>query len=695
MTFILSSTFTDSLARLATEEQKLIKTTSFDLQVNPANPGHSFHKIDSARDKGFWSVRVSSDIRIIVHKTNESLMLCYVDHHDKAYAWAERRKIETHPNTGAAQIVEIRETVKEITVPIYVETMKTEGAGTVKPLVFTSFSDEVILGWGVPLEWLADIKAATEDSILDIADHLPMEAAEAVLSAATGATPLVREAAASYTSPFEHPAAQRRFRILGTSEELERALESPWDRWITFLHPDQRELVDKDFPGPARVSGSAGTGKTIVALHRAVSLAKRFPENRVLLATFSNALASALRDKLKRLIVSEPRLGERIDVLSMEALGQILFNQQNQDASIIDENELMMLIQASAKAVPGHSFNLSFLKSEWDEVFDAWNIMSWEQYRDIARLGRKTRLPETQRRILWEIFSRTRNELESRGYITSSGLFHYLAEEIGKRKYPPYDNVVIDEAQDIGIAQLHFLAAFGAKEPNRLFFAGDTGQRIFRQAFSWKALGIDLQGRCRTLHVNYRTSHQIRSRADLLLGKETSDIDGNIEMRDSTISLFNGPVPEVVECASQEEEEHKVSEWIKDLAVKGVEPHEMCLCIRSENEIGRAHQAAVDSGLAFTVLDDNVVLVQRKLSLCTMHLAKGLEFRAVAVMACDDEIIPSQERIDALTDAADLEDAFNTERQLLYVACTRARDFLLVTSGGRSSEFLKDLKKDG
>lgn len=117
MEFRISDTFTDSLAKLTGEEQKAAKTTAFDLQMNPANPGIQMHKIDKARDKNFWSARVSRDIRLIVHKTNASFLLCYVAHHDPAYDWAERRKLETHPTTGAAQLVEIRETVKEITVP--------------------------------------------------------------------------------------------------------------------------------------------------------------------------------------------------------------------------------------------------------------------------------------------------------------------------------------------------------------------------------------------------------------------------------------------------------------------------------------------------------------------------------------------------------------------------------------------------
>src|SRR5438309_8725870 len=160
MEFRIADTFTDSLARLTGEEQKAVKTTAFDLQLNPANPGMSFHKLDKAKDKNFWSVRVNSDIRLIVHRSEASLLLCYVDHHDKAYEWAERRKLETHPKTGAAQLVEIRETIQEIVVPIYVPT---ETPRAPKPALFASMSDEDLLKHGVPPEWLGDVRQSTED----------------------------------------------------------------------------------------------------------------------------------------------------------------------------------------------------------------------------------------------------------------------------------------------------------------------------------------------------------------------------------------------------------------------------------------------------------------------------------------------------------------------------------------------------
>jgi superfamily I DNA/RNA helicase len=255
-----------------------------------------------------------------------------------------------------------------------------------------------------------------------------------------------------------------------------------------------------------------------------------------------------------------------------------------------------------------------------------------------------------------------------------------------------FDYAVVDEAQDIGVAHLRFLAALGGGRANALFFAGDLGQRIFQQPFSWKSLGVDIRGRSRTLRVNYRTSHQIRTQADRLLGPTVTDIDGNSEDRSDTVSVFNGPPPVIRSFASEGEEIDAVGEWIKTQVAAGVVPHEFGVFVRSEAQLDRARAAVSASGLAFKVLDEHVETSSGHVSISTMHLAKGLEFRAVVVMACDDEVIPLQERIETVGDDADLQEVYDTERQLLYVACTRARDHLLVTSVDPGSEFIDDMR---
>ena len=488
--------------------------------MNPKNPGH-----------GFWSVRVSRDIRIIVHRSKSSLLLCYVDHHD-AYQWAEKRKLETHPKTGAAQLVEIRERVEEIRAPYYAS------AGTApppKPLLFDKFDDQQLLGYGVPSKWLADVKGADEDSILDLADHLPAEASEALIEIAVGgilqppasttlqADPfdhpdaprkllslVVRPApAAPQVNPFDHPDAQRRFRVMRDAEALQRALDFPWEKWTVFLHPAQQALVEKNFNGPARISGSAGTGKTIMALHRAVFLARQHPDCRVLLTTFSDSLASALKEKLKRLIGSTPRLAERLEIHSMDAIALRLHKCNANNKTLFDRAKLFELVSRHAGGIEGLRFSKAFIFEEWLQVVDAWQIDCWDEYRDVRRLGRKTRLTEPQRQLLWSLFEQVHQELKSRNAVSMAGVYLSLTEALAGKQNNPFDFVVVDEAQDISIPQLRFLSALGGGKPNALFFAGDPGQRIFQQAFSWKSLGVDIRGRSKTLRVNYGSSDGI------------------------------------------------------------------------------------------------------------------------------------------------------------------------------------------
>ena len=265
MQFRIADTFTASLAKLPNDQQRAAKTTAFDLQTNIAHPSLSLHRVTGGRDPGFWSARVNLDLRIILHRAGENVVLCYVDSHDDAYRWAERRRLETHSTTGAAQLVELREVVQEVVVPVYVET---EQQAPAKPLPFARIPREQLLGYGVPEEWLDDVRAATEDSVLDLADHLPAEAAEALLELAVGRTPQSSLPVPAGGDPFSHPDAMRRFRVMNNVEELAAALEYPWERWTVFLHPDQSGIVERNYNGPARVSGSAGTGKTVVALHR-------------------------------------------------------------------------------------------------------------------------------------------------------------------------------------------------------------------------------------------------------------------------------------------------------------------------------------------------------------------------------------------------------------------------------------------
>ena len=690
MEFRIADTFSDSLTKLTAEEQKAAKTTAFDLQLNPANPGIQMHRVDRSREKNFWSARVNRDLRFIVYRTGSTTTLCYAAHHDDAYRWAERHILERHPRTGAAQLVELRTTVREIEVPQYVTAEAP--AQPPKPALPSHISDDDLLAYGVPTEWVDDIRAADEGALLELVDHLPAEAMEAVVALAIGETPQLPLQTPEGTDPFAHPDAQRRFRVMANVEELERALEYAWEKWTVFLHPAQRAIVERHYSGPARVAGSAGTGKTVVALHRAVHLARTHPNSRLLLTTFSDTLANALRVKLGRLAGGEPAVHERVDISAIDRVGLDLYESTFGPAQLVDAATLRELLRESSEVAPPHRFSDRFLETEWRDVVDAWQLSTWEEYRDVARLGRKTRLGENQRALLWSIFDRVRSALAERDLVTLPGVFAGVTEQVEAGSANPYDFVVVDESQDISVPQLRFLAALHGGDENGLFFAGDLGQRIFQTPFSWLSLGVDVRGRSSTLGINYRTSHQIRRQADLLLPPEMSDVDGNTDVRRGTVSAFNGPEPSVEVLDSVEEEAAAVAAWLRERTREGVPPEEIGIFVRSSAEIDRAKAAAHAAELEAVELDGGSEGTSDRVAVGPMHLAKGLEFRAVVVAACDDEVIPLQSRIEAIVDEADLEDVYNTERQLLYVACTRARDHLLVTGVAPASEFLDDLQ---
>ncbi len=700
MEFRIADTFTAALTKLSRDEQKAVKTSVFDLQTNPVSNGLQMHRIDASKDPNFWSVRVNRDIRIIVHRTANSFLLAYVDHHEEAYQWAARRRIEAHPTTGAIQIVEVRERVEVIADARArqqqfdfgdgVQTLLLKPEQTQKPVQpFRSLSTDQLLSVGVPEDWLEDVLTADEEQFLDLAAHLPSEASEALLEYATTGV-LHPSALVEITDPFKHPDSLRRFRVVENVEELEQALNFPWEKWIVFLHPSQRETVEREYSGPARISGSAGTGKTVVALHRAARLAARDPNRRVLLTTFSDPLASALERKLSILAEGKSEVVPRVTVGSFIGIATELYQLGFAQKPMTAKEELvrsMLTKAAAANSVPASDRSLF---SEWMHIVDAWQIENAEEYATVPRLGRKSRMGTKQRDRFWPVFEMVKRQLAEKGLTTAPGIFRAVAKFYEDKSEKPFSNIVVDEAQDLGVAELRFLAAIAPDAPDALFFTGDLGQRIFQQPFSWKSFGVNVQGRSSVLRVNYRTSHQIRGAADRLMPASVSDIDGHNDRR-GTVSVFNGPEPAIILAGSWDLERDAVVRFVKEAIASGIKPEEIGVFVRSRENISRAREAVKAAHNEPFELNLHKEGPEGFVRIGVMHLAKGLEFKAVAVICCNEDELPLKARIDTPADEVELDDVFATERQLLYVACTRARDLLLVSGLKPGSQFLGDM----
>jgi len=716
--------FVDANLRLTKDEQRLVHSTILELAMNPKGQGTNLHRLDKARDKNLWSCRVTRDLRIILHQQNGRMTLLYVDHHDKAYAWGENRVFKFDDRTKNWKVIKMKEET------VVIRTAVEAPPEAKRP--YAKYADDALAATGASPGDFDDIRAATEDTIFDLG--LPTLVLEGLMDSLSSPAPArasseiarveyhmdaavarvvlpeekielpseeVMAAAdealavpAASVAPVEPPPPV----VYGTvvrvnsQEQLEAVLSGQWEKWQIFLHPNQQEMVDAHYAGPIRISGSAGTGKTIVALHRVNHLLRLSDDTRVLLTTLSPALAGFLHARLRKLLADRPRLGERVEVAGIDEYAQRLYKLHIGPFQLTSRETVAQWITEACQAAGDAKLRPLFLLNEWEDVIDAQQLTTLEQYQAAERLGRKIRLHAERRQAFWVIFAQVWAKLQAAGTMTSAGLYHRLVTALERLPGSPVDHVVVDECQDLNQGQVRFLAALGRNRANALFFTGDIGQRIFQQPFSWKALGIDLRGRTKTLRVNYRTSQQIRKTADRLLEASIVDADGERVDRSKTISAFGGTAPVISVCDDEVTEQAAVVDFLQERLTAGVKPHEMAIMVRDEAQLPRAQAAAQAAGLPAVILDQRLATLAGSLNLSTMHLAKGLEYRAVVVMACDDDVIPSPTRLDAVSDPGDLKEAYELERHLLYVACTRARDHLLVTGVHPASEFLTDLR---
>jgi superfamily I DNA/RNA helicase len=513
---------------------------------------------------------------------------------------------------------------------------------------------------------------------------LPEEAAERLLDLAAGKavpTPVPPRDVA----PLEHPDAQRRFHTVTTHGELQAALDAPWDRWRVFLHPDQRELVSKPLSGPARVTGGAGTGKTVVALHRAAFLASSFPNSQVLLTTFSKALAVRLEHSLELLLADNPAR-ERISVQHLHAAATRLALGSGEDFVPATNDQLAECVEVALKGRENEWLDSHFARSEWDHIVDAHGITRWDEYKAVSRKGRGVPLSAKKRIATWAVMEAIHAELQRRHLGTFNLLCASAAEKAAR--HPPYQHVIADECQDFGPAELRLVRALCEPGDDDLFFCGDEGQRVYKPQVSWLSLGIDVRGRSKRLELNYRTTEQIRRRADELLPATVTDADGQSEDH-RTRSVLSGPPPEVIGYRTPDAERDALAAWLSSRREEGIALHEIGIFARTAKLLAeRVAPALRAAGLASQDIKADRVPDSDRIAVGTMHGAKGLEFRAVAIVGCDRNQLPLRTVASRIRETADREEFVEQERHLLYVACTRARERLRVSWSGEGCEWL-------
>ena len=663
-------------------------------QANPNSPGINYENINGARDANLKSVRLDRDWRGIVFKPNtgDVYVLLYVDHHDDAYRWAENRKLAINPVTGAMQMVVVQSIAETEVAPAAPDnTVATHAKASESPArLFDSNDDRALLSLGVPEDLLPEVRALSSERELDAIQHrLPVEAYEGLFLVAAGDTVNqvlhAREFRASvavdtndFATALVAPESKSRFVVVDDDEAMLAILHAPLEQWRVFLHPTQQKLATGDRSGPMRVLGGAGTGKTVLAMHRAKWLAdNRTPDGkRVLVTTFTKNLASDIEQNLRTLCSAA--LMAKLEVRNLDAWVHGYMRSRKLEHRIVYDRRQDAALQAweSALAVRDTSLDLpeGFYEQELEQIILALGITNRDQYRSARRIGRESILSRAKRDAVWPVFEEYRGQLSSRKLKEVDDAYREIADMIVAegRQFSEYSAIVVDETQDFGPQALRLLRAMISVAPNDLFFVGDGHQRIYsRHRAAMSKCGIDIRGRSRKLYLNYRTTDEIRKQAVALLeGCEIDDLDDGHDETRRYKSLSHGPVPSIVSVAGLEGAAAELISFLQVTINDAKQFPAICVICAGERQRDALAVQVQKAGFNTSTISAQTSHADAKeaIHFSTMHRAKGLEFDTVVVVAPDSFLGDPE-----LT---------SNQRKLLYVGLTRAkRTALLIKLG--------------
>jgi len=702
ITVALSSDFLTAFSKLPRSQQAKVQSFVSKFQSNPMSPGINYEKIMSVRDSNLRSVRIDQSYRAIVLKPEEGqiYVLLWVDQHDKAYKWAECKEYKIHPQTGGLQVIDVEKT-ETIKAP-----QEQDPAYDEKGL-FSDVRDRFLIRLGVPEILIPLVRSIKTEVDLDNRSHkFPQEASEALYALAAGYTldEITQEMERLEdvhvdTNDFEtalyNPDSQQRFYVVEDSIEFLAILNAPLEKWRVFLHPSQRKLVEKDWNGPVRVLGGAGTGKTVVALHRAKWLAQNVftgENDKILFTTFTTNLATDIQENLNKICSDE--ILKRIEVINFDKWVSAFLRRCGYDYKIDYGKHSDELWEKALDMAPSElDFDSSFYREEWIRIIQQQSTISAEDYIKASRIGRGVRLSRKDRKAIWPVFEEYRVLLNENSLKEVDDAIidaqHILQN---KGDILPYKAIIVDEAQDMSSQAFKLIRQIVPKDEskNSIFIVGDAHQRIYRHKVVLSHCGINIRGRSRKLKINYRTTDETRKWAiKLLEGVSIDDLDGGIDNQKGYKSLLHGIDPIVKHFESFSEEIEYISNFLKKNQNEKDSLSKLCIVVRTNNLLEQYKNALNIKGFETYVIKRSLAEDRNTLGLrlATMHRVKGLEFDRVVVAGVNDGIVP-YEIEKSFSDQLVQKESGIRERALLYVSVTRAKKEALVTSFGKPSRFL-------
>ncbi|MDR2561575.1 MAG: UvrD-helicase domain-containing protein [Holophagales bacterium] len=695
VTVALSSDFLTAFAALPRAIQSKVTDFINKFKNNPAAPGINYEKINGALDDKICSVRIDDTYRGIVVRQKETgaYIMLWVDHHDEAYAWAERKRCLVNRLTGNIQIFDVvSETVAE---------------QSKQPNLFSMVGADSLIALGVPKEIVPLVRSfRSAEDFYRTKHSLPPDAYEALEYLANGfALDEVMELFSSEAKPdalkddfakaLQSDQNKTSFVVIEGEEALRRMMAEPLEKWRIFLHPAQRQLVEKDFSGPCRVLGGAGTGKTVTAMHRAKYLVSKLDgKKRVLFTTFTANLAADIRDNLRKICsVEEMR---RIEVIHLDAWVSQFLRQHGYTYAIAYDDKLdTAWDDAIARSGENAGFGKDFYSDEWSKVVVPQECFSREKYLKASRIGRGTRLDREKRIQAWSVFEEYIALMKERQIRDVDMAMYECRMILEKNREAHYSSAIVDEGQDFSPNAYRLLRAIvNGEHANDIFIVGDAHQRIYKKRAVLSQCGINVRGRSSRLRINYRTTEETRKYAFAFLkGIRFDNPDDEYEDEDRCQSLTHGDYPCVKHFKAAAQECAFITDEVKRLAESGVKHKDICLVARTHNLLDGYTKAFREAGIrAFEIKasksdDRNCDGVR----VATMHRVKGLEFQYVFVAAANSRIVPLASAINA-ADEVSKQECLTLEKCLLYVALTRAQKAAFITSYGKQSEFLQSAK---
>ena len=708
ITVAIASDFLTAFSRIPRKQQGKVLDFINKFRSNPHLPGINYEKIKHAKDPNLRSVRIDQNYRGIVlkPKSGNIYMLLWVDHHDRAYQWAKNKMVRIHPETGSIQIFDVEPVLDVVQKPV-------EEEQEIEKLLFEDVSEKELLRLGVPEPFLPVVKRLkTEEELDQISPYLPQEAYEALFFLAEGFSleeiyeelgMLDKPEAVDtddYAKALDNPDSKRRFFVAEDDLELIKILNAPLEKWRVFLHPSQRKLVEREWNGPVRVLGGAGTGKTVVAMHRAKWLAQnvfRGKNDKILFTTFTKNLAADIRENLNKICNRE--ILKRIEVVNLDKWVSDFLHQNGYEFDIDYGSRTSPLWEKALNLVPNElDYPASFYREEWERVIQPQSIVSLTEYLKASRIGRGTKLSRKYRKAIWPVFEEYRALLNENGLREAEDAMRdarFILESKGD--ILPYRAIIVDEAQDMGAQAFRLIRQMipGGDKKNDLFIVGDAHQRIYRHRIVLSHCGINIRGRSRKLRINYRTTDETRKWAvSLLKNINIDDLDGGLDDQKGYKSLLRGVEPLVKNFRNFEEEIGFIVEYLGQLKKNDESLKGVCLVART-NELIRQYESALkEEGITTYLIRRSEAEDRRSpgLRLATMHRVKGLEFDHVIIAGVNRGTVPLEIALEESSDPLVKTESEVHERALLYVAATRAKKDVLVTSFGEPSAFLGNMQ---